>query len=106
MVGMLVDQHYGPGIEVSFFGRPCMANPLLARVARLLECPIYGSRVIRLPDGKFRFEVTAALAPPRDDSGKIDVAQTMQMVTSMIESWVREHPEQWMWLHKRWRSAD
>ncbi len=47
-----------------------------------------------------------ALAAPRDETGKIDVAQTMQMVTSMIESWVREHPEQWMWLHKRWRVKD
>lgn len=106
MVGMLVDQHYGAGVEVSFFNRPCMVNPLLARVARRLECPIYGSRVIRLPDGKFRFEVTEPLVPPRDESGKIDVAKTMQMVTSMIEGWVREHPEQWMWLHKRWRSVD
>jgi Kdo2-lipid IVA lauroyltransferase/acyltransferase len=106
MVGMLVDQHYGPGIEVSFFNRPCLVNPLLARVAQRLDCPIFGSRVIRLPDGKFRFEVTEALAVPRDETGKIDVSQTMQMVTSMIEGWVREHPEQWMWLHKRWRSVD
>ncbi len=103
VVGMLVDQHYGPGIEVSFFNRPCLVNPLLARVARMLECPIHGFRAIRLPDGKFRFELTEALAVPRDDSGKIDVAHTMQMVTSVIEDWVREHPEQWMWHHKRWR---
>jgi KDO2-lipid IV(A) lauroyltransferase len=103
MVGMLVDQYYGPGIDVTFFNRRCKINPLLARFARLFECPVHGSRVIRLPGGQFRFEVTDALALPRDADGKVDVAATMQMVTSMVESWVREYPEQWMWMHRRWR---
>jgi Kdo2-lipid IVA lauroyltransferase/acyltransferase len=103
MVGMLVDQHYGPGVDVTFFNRRCRVNPLLARFARLFECPVHGSRVIRLPDGRFRFEVTDALDLPRDHDGKVDVAATMQMVTAMVESWVREHPEQWLWIHRRWR---
>jgi KDO2-lipid IV(A) lauroyltransferase len=103
MVGMLVDQHYGPGVDVTFFNRRCKVNPLLARFARLLECPVHGSRVIRLTDGRFRFEVTDALDLPRDCDGKVDVAATMQMITSMVESWVREYPEQWLWIHRRWR---
>ena len=40
---------------------------------------------------------------PRDESGKVDVNETMQMVTSIIEDWVREHPDQWLWMHRRWR---
>jgi KDO2-lipid IV(A) lauroyltransferase len=40
---------------------------------------------------------------PRGPDGEVDIAETMQMATSLIECWVREHPEQWMWLHKRWR---
>ena len=103
IVGMLVDQHYGPGIDVTFFNRRCKVNALLARLARLFNCPIHGSRVIRLPDGRFRFEVTEALNLPRDTEGKVDVAAAMQMVTSVIEGWIREHPEQWIWLHQRWR---
>jgi KDO2-lipid IV(A) lauroyltransferase len=103
MLGMLVDQHYGPGVDVTFFNQPCKVNSLLARLARLFDCPIHGSRVIRLPDGRFRFEVTEALSLPRDKEGKIDVAATMQMVTSIIENWVREYPEQWTWMHRRWR---
>ena len=39
----------------------------------------------------------------RDADGKIDVAGTMQAITSVVEGWVREHPEQWLWLHRRWR---
>ena len=102
-VGMLVDQHVADGIDVVFFGRECKVNPALAWFARRLECPIYGSRAIRLPDRRFRLELTEALRPPRDQDGKIDISGTMQMITTIIEGWVREYPEQWLWMHRRWR---
>ena len=102
-VAMLVDQHYGKGVDVTFFGRRCKTNPLIAALARHVECPIYGTRVVRLPGGVFRAEVTEAIAPVRDAEGKIDVAGTMQAITDVVEGWVREHPEQWLWLHRRWR---
>jgi Kdo2-lipid IVA lauroyltransferase/acyltransferase len=102
IVGMLADQHSG-GVVVEFFGRRCMTSAAIARLARQFDCPIYCARSIRLPGGRFAFELTEALESPRDASGKIDVTQTMQMVTSVIESWVREQPEQWLWLHRRWR---
>src|ERR1700676_1078070 len=50
-VGMLADQHYTRGVEVMFFGRKCLANPLIAMLARQTELPIYGMRVVRKPDG-------------------------------------------------------
>jgi KDO2-lipid IV(A) lauroyltransferase len=102
-VAMLVDQYYVKGVEVTFFGRRCMANPLIAKLARQTECPIHGTRIIRLPDGCFRGEITDAIAPARDAAGRIDVQGTMQAITTEIEGWVREHPEQWLWLHRRWR---
>jgi Kdo2-lipid IVA lauroyltransferase/acyltransferase len=102
-IGMQIDQHFVGGVEVLFFGRKCKVNPLPARLARQFDCPIYGSRAIRLADGRFRLELTDPLRAPRDDSGKIDVAATMQMITWVVEGWVREHPEQWTWMHRRWR---
>lgn len=102
-VGMLVDQHYSKGVDVIFFGRPAKANPLLARLAQKVECPIHGTRIVRLPDDRFRAEVTDEIEPVRDASGTIDVQATMQKITSIIEGWIREHPEQWLWLHRRWR---
>jgi Kdo2-lipid IVA lauroyltransferase/acyltransferase len=103
-VGMLVDQHFGKGVEVTFFGRPCKANPLIALLARQMECPIYGVRVVRLPDGnRFCCEITDPIEPPRDADGRIDISGTMQVITSAVEGWIREHPEQWLWLHRRWR---
>jgi KDO2-lipid IV(A) lauroyltransferase len=102
-VGMLVDQHYSKGVDVTFFGRSAKANPLLARLAQKVECPIHGARIVRLPNDRFRAEMTDEVEPVRDASGKIDVQATTQKITSIIEGWIREHPEQWLWLHRRWR---
>ena len=103
-VGMLADQHFTRGVEVIFFGRRCIANPLIALLARQTGCPIHGVRVVRQPDGNsFSGEITDAVEPVRDAAGHVDIAGTMQAVTAVIEGRVREHPEQWLWLHRRWR---
>jgi Kdo2-lipid IVA lauroyltransferase/acyltransferase len=103
-VGMLVDQHFTKGVEVIFFGRRCLANPLIALIARQTECPIHGLRVVRKPDRhSFSVEITDPVAPVRDVDGRIDIKGTMQAITLVVENWVREHPEQWLWLHRRWR---
>jgi KDO2-lipid IV(A) lauroyltransferase len=101
---MLADQHYSKGVEVNFFGRPCLANPLIAMLARQTELPIYGMRVVRNPDrNSFWGEISAPIEPARDAAGRIEIRGTMQAITSKIEGWVRQFPEQWLWLHRRWR---
>jgi KDO2-lipid IV(A) lauroyltransferase len=103
-VGMLVDQHFGKGVDVLFFGRWAKTNPLIAQLARHTESAIRGVRVVRAPDGNtFWGELTDEIAPARDAEGKIDIQGTMQAITAVVEGWVREHPEQWLWLHRRWR---
>ncbi|WP_298874166.1 lipid A biosynthesis lauroyl acyltransferase [uncultured Bradyrhizobium sp.] len=102
-VAMLVDQWFTNGVDVTFFGRKTKANPTLARLIRQVECPIHGVRIIRLPDHRFRAELTEEVKPVRDAAGNIDIQGTMQAVTSVIEGWVREYPDQWLWLHRRWR---
>jgi KDO2-lipid IV(A) lauroyltransferase len=102
-IGMQVDQHFVGGIDAQFFGRKSKVNPLPARLARQFNCPIHGARAVRLADGRFRLELTEALRAPRDAAGKIDITATMQMITWVVEGWVREHPEQWTWMHRRWR---
>ena len=106
-VGMLVDQYAVRGVKVTFFGRPTRANPLIARLARHIDCPIHGVRMIRLADGnRFQADLTEAIPPVRDANGALDVEGTMQAITSVVEGWVREYPEQWLWLHRRWRPED
>jgi KDO2-lipid IV(A) lauroyltransferase len=103
-VGMLVDQHYTKGVDVTFFGRSCKTNPLVAMLARQTGCPIHGMRVVRSADGNhFWGEISDEIKPVRNAQGGVDIAGTMQAITTVVEGWVREHPEQWLWLHRRWR---
>jgi KDO2-lipid IV(A) lauroyltransferase len=102
-VAMLVDQWFGNGVEVTFFGRKTKANPMLARLLRQVDCPIHGARIIRLPGHRFRAELSEEVKPVRDAGGDVDIQGTMQAVTSVLEGWIREYPEQWLWLHRRWR---
>lgn len=102
-IGMLVDQRFGRGPVVDFLGRPARANPLLAQLARRFDCPVHGARAIRLPGGRFRLELTEEIALPRDAEGLIDVEAATQAMNDVIAGWVREHPGQWLWMHRRWR---
>ena len=105
-VALLVDQYTVQGVPVTFFGRPTRANALIARLARNIDCPIHGLRVVRYPGDRFQLLATEAIDTPRDAEGKVDVERTMQVITDVVEGWVREHPEQWLWLHRRWRDED
>jgi KDO2-lipid IV(A) lauroyltransferase len=102
-LGMLMDQHFSRGVVVDFLGQKAMANPILAKFARHFECPVHGVRVVREADLHFRLELTPPLTLPRDHEGRIDVQGATQMMTSVIETWVREYPDQWLWMHRRWR---
>ena len=102
-LGMLIDQHFTRGVTVDFLGRPAFTNPIMGKFARAFDCPVHGVRVIRLPAGRFRLQLTPALDLPRDAEGLVDVPGAMQAMTRVVEDWVREHPEQWLWMHRRWR---
>jgi KDO2-lipid IV(A) lauroyltransferase len=103
LVGMLVDQHFPNGIEVKFFGHACKVNPIVARFARHYNCPVYGARAVRMPDESHRFELVGPLQFPRDNTGKIDVQNSMQLIFGLLETWIREYPEQWMWFSRMLR---
>jgi KDO2-lipid IV(A) lauroyltransferase len=103
-VGIIVDQRITDGQSIPFLGRPSPSNPIIGALARLFECPVIGTRTIRLPDGRFRIEVTPVLQFPRDARGRIDAEAANVMVHGIVEEWVREYPGQWLWLHERWRN--
>jgi KDO2-lipid IV(A) lauroyltransferase len=101
-IGVLVDQKFSSGVETTFFGRLCQSNPMLGMLARHYDCDVYPTRCVRLPGNRFRLDVEDKLTLPRTQDGSVDVAATTQLLTDVVERWVREDPGQWMWFHKRW----
>jgi len=102
-LGMLVDQHHGLGQPIPFFGRPARTALTLAKLARRYRCPVYGAFVERLGGARFRLVLRPALELTWTDDAEADLRATMTKVNKTIENWVRAHPDQWLWLHRRWR---
>jgi KDO2-lipid IV(A) lauroyltransferase len=105
-VGMMVDQHDSRGVPVTFFGQRCRTSPLIALLARECDVPIHGVYALRLADGRFKVELTQRLMPIVKSTGEIDISATMQLITSEVESWIRRSPEQWLWVHQRWKDDE
>ena len=104
-IGVLVDQKFHKGVPTTFFGLPCNTSPLVAKLARQYECDVYPARSIRLPGNRYRLEIFDRLELPRTEKGTLDVQATSQLLNDTVEGWVREHPGQWMWFHKRWKTG-
>ncbi|KQV81771.1 lipid A biosynthesis lauroyl acyltransferase [Rhizobium sp. Root1220] len=102
-VGVLVDQKFRKGLSTRFFGRDVKTNPLLGKLVRQFNCEVYPARCIRLPGNRYRLEIEPRLEMPRDANGNLDMTATAQLLNDKVESWVREHPEQWLWYHDRWK---
>lgn len=101
-VGMLVDQKMNDGIPVPFFGRDAMTAPALAQLAYRFKCPVVGARVVRLHGAHFHVTIEPPFDLPFTGDNNTDVAEALRRVNVLLEGWIREHPEQWLWLHRRW----
>lgn len=101
-LAMLVDQKMNEGIPVPFFGREAMTAPALASLALKFRCPVVPARCERVEGARFRLTIYPPMALPDTGDVQTDVRRMMTEVNAMIEGWVRERPEQWLWLHRRW----
>ena len=101
-LAMMVDQKMNDGIPVPFFGRDAMTAPALAEFAYKFDCPVVPGYVERLKGARFRVSFFPPMDFVRTDDRHASVAANMAKVNAVIEEWVRERPEQWLWLHNRW----
>ncbi len=99
---MLVDQKMNDGIPVPFFGRDAMTASALARLAIREGVPMVPCRCERLDGARFRVTCYPPLQPASSGDEKRDTADTMAKVNDMLEDWIRQRPEEWLWVHNRW----
>lgn len=105
-LALLVDQKMNDGIPVPFFGLNAMTAPALVRLADRFDCPVVPARIERLEGARFRLTLYPPLALERDAKGRIDAHAAMTQVNDIVEGWIRERPDQWLWLHRRWPKED
>ena len=99
---LLADQKMNDGIPVPFFGRPAMTAPALAVLALRFDCDVLPTRVERLDGARFRLTVFPPLPVTRSGEPHADAAALMAQVNATLEAWIRDRPEQWLWVHRRW----
>lgn len=98
-IGMLADQHLTGGAEVSFFGRKVKAPKTPAELAKKFNIPILMSRIICLENGEYKMQIEDPILHIKDRS----IEEITQEIYNIYEKWIKETPEQWFWMHKRWR---
>ena len=99
---MLVDQKMNDGIPVPFFGRDAMTAPAIAQFAVRLGCVLVPARTERLKGARFRITVYPPIDIPDTGDRAADERAIMVAINAQLENWIREKPEQWLWLHRRW----
>lgn len=107
VVAIMLDQNVQAkdGIFVRFFGRPACTTTVAATIALKTGCPIVPAYCVRRADGRYRMVYGPLVEWTSSSRRDEDIAGLTQHVTSIIEGWVRETPEQWLWLHRRWKTS-
>jgi KDO2-lipid IV(A) lauroyltransferase len=103
-VCMMVDQRASEGIPAVFFGREVMTTPLPAALALKLGVSLLPVSNERLPGARFHVHFHPLIEPPDTGDYQRDLLTLTAKLTEFIEARVRERPEQWLWIHKRWQA--
>lgn len=106
IVGVVIDQNTttAGGVLVEFFGQRARTTPVAAILARRWGTPVLPVFSRRLPNGQHLMVILPALPLVKTADEKADIIAAVQTQSQIVEAWVRRYPEQWLWLHKRWKN--
>jgi len=105
-VGILLDQNSSKedGVFVDYFGQLAATNKGLALIAMKSGASVIPVFIVREDTCRHRVVYLPEIEIKRSDDLESDVLTYTQKFTSIIESFVRDHPEQWFWMHRRWKT--
>jgi len=104
-VAILIDQNVQDGgVFVEFFGRPASTTTVAAALALKTGAPVLPGFAVLLPNGRYRMTYKPLLRYQPSGDREQDLLRLTQQLTGLIEEQVRERPEQWLWLHRRWKT--
>jgi KDO2-lipid IV(A) lauroyltransferase len=100
ILAFLIDQNLRTdSVQVPFFGRPALTPIGPAKLAVRTESIVVDILIERLPDGRHRMKIGEPAETKRGD----DPVELTEHYTRIIEAQIRRVPEQWVWMHDRWR---
>lgn len=104
-VGILLDQHAvdEEAINVDFFGRPAATSYGLALIALKTGTPVVPLFLTREENHKFLCHYGKPIYLKKGEDLKSDIKEATQLFNRIIEEMIRKYPEQWFWLHRRWK---
>ncbi len=110
-LGILPDQHAGgEGALLPFFGQPTRVWTALARLAMMSGASVVPAFGVRrrpfLADGRIEARVSRSWTIPKTDNREEAVLEGTKRVIGELETVMRAEPDQWLWLHRRWRERD
>jgi KDO2-lipid IV(A) lauroyltransferase len=106
-VGILMDTNMTPpeGIFVDYFGIPACTASGLARIALRTDAAVVPGFTVWDPVlRKYRLRFEPAVPLVRSGNSESDILENTQLFTKVIEDFVRRHPDQWLWVHRRWKT--
>ena len=106
-VGILMDTNMTPpqGVFVDFFGIPACTASGLARIALRTDAAVVpGFTIWDRKLRKYRLRFDPALALIRTGDEEADIVANTALFTKVIEQYVRRYPDQWLWVHRRWKT--
>jgi KDO2-lipid IV(A) lauroyltransferase len=107
VVGMLIDTNMTPpqGIFVDFFGIPACTASGMARIALRTDAAVVPTFTIWDRDlKKYRLRFDPAVPLVRSGELESDIKANTQQFTKIIEDYARKYPDQWLWVHRRWKT--
>ena len=106
IIGLISDQDPSlrDGIIIDFFGQPTNAFTGAAAIARRCGVPIFPVFIHREESGHHILTVEPGIMVEKTDDRTEDVRRVTQTINTRIEQWIRKYPEEWFWLHDRWKS--
>jgi len=103
-MALLIDQSKrSESVDARFLGKWVTATPAAALLALRCKSPVIPGFCTREPDGQLSLRLDPPLNLQRTDDLRADLIANTQMMTDIVERAIREHPDQWLWLHKRWK---
>ena len=104
IIGLLIDQSKrADSVDVNFLGKRVTAPPAAAFLALRCKSPVLPLLCIRGKNGRINIQVGTPLNLQRSGDLRADLIANTQMMTDIVERAVRAHPDQWLWMHKRWK---